>query len=256
MIALDSIGVPYRAVIQPQERENYSRYIPDKKLLLLPDGLDGLVPARNWIWDFAKEMGHEYFWTMDDNIQAFYRMDKNLRHKLITGDAFRAIEDFAARYQNLAICGMQYDMFLPRKQKHEVMQFNTRVYSNMLIRTVIPYRNRGVYNDDTDLCIRVLKDGWVTVLFNAFQIKKLGTMRIKGGNTPIYQGDGRLKMAQELQRAHPDVTRIVRKWGRWQHHVDYRPFKKNKLILKPGVVIPEGVNNFGMKLVHLTAPNK
>ena len=36
--------------------------------------------------------------------------------------------------------------------------------------------------------------------------------------------------------------------GRWQHHVDYRPFKGNKLIRKSGVVIPEGVNNYGMVL--------
>jgi hypothetical protein len=38
--------------------------------------------------------------------------------------------------------------------------------------------------------------------------------------------------------------------GRWQHQVDYRPFKKNRLILKEGVEIPEGVNNYGMVLVR------
>jgi hypothetical protein len=58
-------------------------------------------------------------------------------------------------------------------------------------------------------------------------------------------------MAQSLQRQHPDVVKITRKWGRWQHQVDYRPFKKNRLIRKPGVEIPEGVNNYGMQLVHL-----
>jgi hypothetical protein len=67
--------------------------------------------------------------------------------------------------------------------------------------------------------------------------------------TPHYEGDGRLKMAEELQRKHPDVTTIAWKWGRWQHRVDYRPFKGNKLIRKPGVVIPEGTNNYGMVLM-------
>ena len=57
-------------------------------------------------------------------------------------------------------------------------------------------------------------------------------------------------MAQSLQRQHPDVVKITRKWGRWQHQVNYQPFKGNRLKLKPGVVIPEGVNNYGMVLVH------
>ena len=58
-------------------------------------------------------------------------------------------------------------------------------------------------------------------------------------------------MAESLRDQHPDVVKITRKWGRWQHHVDYRPFKGNRLRLKEGVEIPEGVNNYGMKLVNL-----
>lgn len=50
--------------------------------------------------------------------------------------------------------------------------------------------------------------------------------------------DGRLKMAQSLVEQHPDVTKIVQKWGRWQHHVDYRPFARNKLKPIPGAVLP------------------
>ena len=110
----------------------------------------------------------------------------------------------------------------------------------------IPYWWRDVYNDDTDLCLRVLKDKWCTVLFNAFLCDKMATMLIKGGNTDIYQDDGRLKMAESLVKQHPDVTKVTWKWGRFQHHVDYRRFKKNKLMLKSNLVIPEGVNNFGM----------
>ena len=60
-------------------------------------------------------------------------------------------------------------------------------------------------------------------------------MQMKGGNTDeLYKQneafDGRLAMARSLQSQHPDVTTVIRKWGRWQHNVDYRPFKSNKLI--------------------------
>lgn len=37
--------------------------------------------------------------------------------------------------------------------------------------------------------------------------------------------------------------------GRWQHSVDYSSFRKNKPILKSGIKIDKGVNNYSMKLV-------
>ena len=76
-------------------------------------------------------------------------------------------------------------------------------------------------------------------------------MKMKGGNTDeLYKDDGRLLMAQSLRRQHPDVTKVAWRWGRWQHQVNYKPFKANKLKLKEGVVIPQGVNNYGMTLVN------
>jgi hypothetical protein len=166
-----------------------------------------------------------------------------------------ACEVFVDRYKNVALAGMQYAHFIPRKYKFPPFLLNTRIYSCILIKNDIPYRWRGRYNEDTDLSLRALKDGWCTVLFDAFLADKQATMTMKGGNTDeLYRQDekmdGRLLMAQSLQKQHPDVVKIFLKWGRWQHLVDYRPFKKNRLIKKPGIVIPEGPDNFGMVLVR------
>jgi len=65
----------------------------------------------------------------------------------------------------------------------------------------------------------------------------------------------RRQFTEELQRAHPDVVRVVWKFGRWHHEVDYSPFRNNRLRLKPGVVIPEGINNYGMQLVRIDGPS-
>jgi hypothetical protein len=74
-------------------------------------------------------------------------------------------------------------------------------------------------------------------------------MTMKGGNTDeLYKDDGRLQMAKSLREQHPDVVKVVKKFQRWQHHVDYRPFKKNKLIRRAAVIVPEGVNEYGMVL--------
>lgn len=148
-------------------------------------------------------------------------------------------------------------MFVSRKSQPPPFYLNTRIYSCILIKNSLPYRWRGRYNEDTDLSIRVLKDGWCTVLFNAFLCMKTTTMSMKGGNTDeLYQGvgsdkkedDGRWKMAESLRKQHPDIVKVTRRWKRWQHSVNYSAFRKNELKLKKGIEIPKVVNNFGMVL--------
>jgi len=261
--ALERMRVPYHIVIEPQEYEQYAAVIAPAKILVLPFSNlgQGSIPARNWVWEHSLSIGAARHWILDDNIYYFCRLHKNRKLHADTGAIFKAAEDFSDRYENVAISGMQYYMFASQKTKMPPLAFNTRVYSCILIQNNIPYRWRGRYNEDTDLSLRALKDGWCTVLFNAFLARKQQTMTAKGGNTEsLYKlnngDDGRLLMAQSLQQQHPDVTKIVQKWGRWQHHVDYRPFKKNRLKFKPGIEMPEGTNNFGMKLVKRDATGK
>ena len=254
--ALENINVPYHIVIEPQEYVNYASVIDSDKILVLPFSNlgQGSIPARNWIWEHSINLGAERHWILDDNIHDFIRLYANRKIKVNTGVTFKIVEEFIDRYENIALAGMQYQYLAKRKQKINPYIFNTRIYSCILIKNDLPYRWRGRYNEDTDLSLRALKDGWCTILFNAFLAGKQTTMTMKGGNTEslykLNNADGRLLMAQSLQRQHPDVVKITRKWGRWQHQVDYRPFKGNKLIKKEGVIIPEGVNNYGMILVN------
>jgi hypothetical protein len=252
---LDKIGVPYRIVIEPQEFAQYASVIPKEKILTLPFSNlgQGSIPARNWVWEHAISEGHARHWILDDNIYGFYRMQYNLKTPVADGAIFCAAEDFTDRYENVALSGFQYYMFMPRREAHKraPTTLNTRIYSTILIQNDLPYRWRGRYNEDTDLSIRALKDGWCTVLFNAFLQDKATTMTTKGGNTEeLYKiKDGRLLMAESLRDQHPDVCTITNRWGRPQHLVDYTGFRANALKLKPGVEILEGSSNdFGMEL--------
>lgn len=249
--ALEKLGIPYSIVVEPQEYEQYAAVIDPAKILVLPFSNLGLgsIPARNWVWEHSLSTGAERHWILDDNIQEFRCLTNNRKVMVRSSAFFNPMEDFVDRYENVAIAGPQYYMFANRKAKQAAFDLNTRIYSCILIKNNIPYRWRGRYNEDTDLSLRALKDGWCTVLFYAFLQWKRETMSMKGGNaTELYQGDGRLKMAQSLVDQHPDVTSITWKWGRYQHHVDYRPFANNKLIRKAGLEIPDGVNNYGMVL--------
>lgn len=255
--ALENIRVPYHIVVEPQEFEQYSSVIDKKKIIVLPFSNlgQGSIPARNFVWEHAIKRGTSHHWILDDNIGWFARLHKNKKVRVDSGVCFVAVEDFVDRYENVALAGIQYETFVPCMQKHPAFILNTRIYSCILIKNEIPFRWRGRYNEDTDLSLRVLKSGLCTFLIQAFVCKKMATMRMKGGNTSeLYKGTGRLEMAQSLQKQHPDVVKIKWKWGRFQHEVNYRPFRNNKLIKKPGVIIPEGVNNYGMVLKKIDPP--
>ena len=252
--ALERMKVPYHIVIEPQEYKYYSDVIDKKKILTLPfkNLGKGSIPARNWVWEHSIQNGHLKHWIMDDNIYDFYRLNRNVRNIVQTGTIFKICEDFTDRYENVPISGLNYRFFMTPTESHPPYYLNTRVYSCILIDNTLQHRWRGRYNEDTDLCIRVLKDGYCTILFNAFLQEKAGTMTLKGGNTDeLYADDGRLKMAKSLQEQHPDICTITWKFGRWQHQVDYTVFAKNKLIKKKDIVIKEGVNNYGLILVTM-----
>jgi hypothetical protein len=251
--ALEKRAVPYRIVVEPQEYDLYASVVDPRKILVLPFSNlgQGSIPVRNWVWEHSVAEGHSRHWILDDNIGAFYYLNRNQKYHTTSGTCFRVIEDWSDRYENLALSGMQYDFFAPRKQKHPPLVLNTRVYSCVLVNNALPYRWRGRYNEDTDLSLRCLKGGWCTALFVVFLAKKERTLGMRGGNTDeLYRRDGRfdgrLAMAHSLRRQHPDVVTVSRRWGRWQHVVDYSPFKGNALRLKPGVAVEPGTDDFGL----------
>ena len=250
---LDKLGVPYRLVVEPPELEAYARRYPMKSILVLPfhDLGEGSIPARNWIWEHAIEEGHARHWIIDDNVTRFYRMNVNRRIPVGDGTMFRAIEDFTDRYDNVAFSGPNDLGFAPdREPNTPAFYLNTRIYSMTLINSALPYRWRGRLNEDTDICLRALKDGWTTILFNTFLGNKAETMKMVGGNTDsVYATDDhRREFAESLKRQHPDVVEVVWKFGRWHHQVDYSGFKRNRLRLRDDVTPTAEPDNFGMKL--------
>ena len=254
--ALQEIGAPFRIVVEPVDYDEYAKVIPPEQILTLPFSNlgQGSIPARNWVWEHSLSEGHRRHWILDDNIRSFGRRYQGHKVKVLTDATFRAIEDFTDRYENIRLSGMQYGMFVPSTYSQKPLIWNTRIYSCILIDNSLPLRWRGRYNEDTDLSLRVLKSGECTVLFNAFYANKNATMRMKGGNTDqLYQGDGRLRMALSLQEQHPDCVQVKRRWGRWQHVVDYSRFRYNRPRLRPDFVMPTEPNEYGMVFVDKVA---
>ena len=264
--ALEHMRVPYKIVVEAQEYSDYAAVIDPSKILILPesylneyDTFDGLGrtksvgpgAARNFVWDHATSIGAKRHWVMDDNLDAFHRLNRNIKAEVESGTIFKIAEQFVDRYENVPLAGFNYYSFCKTTDAVPPMVLNTRIYSCLLIENAAPYRWRGRYNEDTDLSLRVLKDGHCTIQFNAFLQGKVTTQRMGGGNTEeFYRREGTMAKSQMLADMHPDVAEVVWKFNRWHHKVDYRPFRGNKLKRKQDIQIPDRINNYGMKLVN------
>lgn len=249
---LDNMTVPYYLCVEPQEYANYAKVVDPRHIITLPfsDLGRGSIPVRNFAWEDSVNRGHKRHWVMDDNIEGFHRLNMNMKPKVTSGTIFKIAEGFVDRYTNIALAGLNYYSFCKATDAVPPYYLNTRIYSCILVNNELEFRWRGKYNEDTDLSLRALKGGWCTILFNAFLAGKVTTMRMGGGNTDdLYKGDGRREMAQSLVDQHPDVARIAWKFGRWQHVVNYKPFKGNALKRDPKVLVRGGVDNYNMRLI-------
>jgi len=267
--ALDAMGVAYKMIVEENQLLNYQAEIGRERCLVLPqkyldeyDTCDDLGDskskgpgtARNFAWDHAIALGAERHWVMDDNLDAFHRLNRNMKRESDTPAVFAAMEDFVDRYENVPIAGPNYYNFVKATDGVPAFTLNTRIYSCLLIQNDAPYRWRGRYNEDTDLSLRVLKDGLCTIQFNAFLQGKVTTQRMKGGNTgEFYEQEGTKAKSEMLAALHPDVASVVWRFNRWHHHVNYKPFKKNRLKRRPDIDVPRGINNYGMELVDVAS---
>lgn len=273
--ALAKMKVNHYIIIEPQDEVLYEKALDNFKirkyvtLVVAPFSNHGDGPgrARNFAWDHSISIGAKKHWVLDDNIEDFYRLHNNKRIRVRSGIIFKIAEDFIDRYENIPISGFQYRFFIAANSKYPPYVKNTRIYSTLLIANDCKFRWRGRYNEDTDICLRVLKDGDCTVQFNAFLQGKAATQTVKGGNTEEFyhkegleknnwtdgiNSEGTTNKSQMLVDMHPDVATMVWKYKRWHHYVDYTSFKKNKLRLKPGLTLPkEKINNYGMEILPI-----
>jgi hypothetical protein len=259
--------VPHYIVVEEDQYEDYNSRVDqtyvtviilDKKYLDEYDTFDNLGntkskgpgAARNFAWEHSMKLGFKRHWVMDDNIQNFYRLDGSKRTIVASGAIFRAMEDHTERYDNVYMSGPHYRFFNPPHMENPPFWLNTRIYSCNLILNDIPYRWRGRYNEDTDISLRILKDGYCTIQYNAFLQGKMATQTMKGGNTDeFYNKEGTLPKSQMLKDMHPKETQVLWMNGRWHHWVDYSKYKKTRL--QRNSDYPSDEFEYGMELKRI-----
>ena len=225
-------AVPFLIAVEPQEADEYAKAVGRDNLLILPFSNLGLgsYPARNYCWEHAKALGHEYHWLFDDNIIT-WRTWRNGK-RVDTADVGYALRYVEADTNKIGVCinGFEEPNFVVKPPKKPFKR-NCHVYSAMLIKCSLPYRWRLKYNEDVDLCLQVLHGGGTTASCVYFMADKVATSeKMKGGNqTDLYQGnDPRKKLlkAKMLEAVWPQYAKTVIRFNRYHHLVNWKVFQK------------------------------
>jgi hypothetical protein len=259
----DKAGVDYKVVVEPSQRDAYENAGYGEKLLILPKNGMGLVYSRNWITDYSRALGEDRHWQIDDDIRDIWRIYRGFRLRCSARAAFSAAEDFADRYENVALLSLNSLFFIMVSRGGHVgssfppFYLNHRCYTCILFLNSLPNRWRPPNNEDADMSLQVLADGWCTILLNAFLIDTEETMMQKGGQTEGFKSGARLAMVRALERAWPGVVTVNRRFGHPQHVIK-NAWMKFDTPLKPKVgfdLASQKPNEYGMSLKKLKDVN-
>ncbi len=236
-------GLDFLIVVEPQEYDKYCEHIGEEYILKTDFSNLGLgsYPARNFAWEHSIKNGHKRHWVFDDNIRGIRRVHKGNKIPCNSQKAISVVEDFTDRYENLYISGFNYSTFVvPGASDKKPFYLNCHVYSALLIKNNMPYRWRMKYNEDVDICLQVLDNGYCTTLFNAFTIDKTSTVaKMKGGNQDeLYKGNAyekKVLKSRSLEEVWPQYCKKIMRFGRPHHYVNWKGHFKHKLIRRKDI---------------------
>lgn len=249
-------GVEFKILVEPQEVDLYAKSVGRERVLPLDFSNLGLgsYPARNFGWEDSIKNGFKRHWMFDDNIYGMRRLYKGKRIRCNALEAIKTLEDFTDRYKNIGITAFNYYMFVTKTTK-KPFYLNCHAYSAMLMNNEVDYRWRLKYNEDVDLCLQYLDNGWCTVLFNAFMADKVSTTaKLKGGNQDsLYKGNSfekKVLKARSLEEIWPKYAETRMRFNRPHHFVDWKKHFKHGLIRDPDFdwEALSKVDNRGMEL--------
>lgn len=250
---LDHVGVPFLMVVEREEWPRYVDAVGQGRLLILPerykrnydtvvrtDGVEhlGPGPARNFVWDHARQARAKFHWLLDDNIRSLMYMHQGVKRRAGDGAPFRIMEEFMTRWENLAMLCPRHNIYAIPGRRYDHLTLNVMVYCCILIRTSLGHVFRGRYGEDTDMSLQVLRDGWCTAVLNCILQQKAPTKRIGGGNTDtIYAGDDNgWRQARGTYLLNPDVLTMRKRPRGWTTDINYNMLRLPRLRRDPAQV--------------------
>ena len=182
-------------VVEPQEEMHY---------IILPKNNMGLAYARNYILQYAKKMGYDWFWMLDDDISAIYKREGTKLIKDI--NALYIAEELISN--DTGQIALEYKQFAWSANKDYVVNSyaDVCVCINVLcaISNKITFRDEVCLKLDRDFTMQIINLGYKVkrTTLSAFNAPKNGSN--KGGLKYLYD-----QKNKELN----DSKKMIELWG-------------------------------------------
>jgi hypothetical protein len=229
---LEASGLPYTAVVEPQEEGAYRRQHPNATLLILPQGNRGITFVRQFILEHARHQKLKRYWQIDDNIRQFLRVnEEGKQDKIPASVALRGIENqVRGIHGRVALAAADYVQFACFAAKKKPYSLNNRAYCCVLTdtHTDINYRNETETKEDVDFTVQHLTAGWQTLLSHRFAMAKpkMGA-NVAGGLSNAYKSGRHLVAAKCVHALWPKVSKLVTKPGGMDVRINWQSFRSS-----------------------------
>lgn len=187
----------------------------------------GASPVRNAARKISKENGELRHWQFDDDYLDFSRynpyLNKNetIKDGRILFSSMYRIADFAndAKLNNIGFALATIEGNPQRRHK-----WGPRVYNahNLPSDDDLFVEWKGRMNDDTINAVNVWRTGGVEMMVKFLQLRMEPTQKSEGGLTDLYKEDGTVRKTAYLLLACPAFSKLVIRFGRFHHNVNWR----------------------------------
>jgi hypothetical protein len=183
---LEYSNIKYFYMVEPQDYNTYVKRFGKDKVVDIKENDKGIYYVRNFCIEWSKKNGYSKHWQVDDDLNSLHyrEMDitKGLRNteKIIDPiNMLLYIEEIADRCVNYGAGCLTHDGFAFAKKKD--IDINKMIYCFQLINNSIKSRYQPNTSEDVDFSVRILKEGYVTMVFNKYSFRTPSSGSIKGG---------------------------------------------------------------------------
>lgn len=263
--------------IDPSQYEAYSKVIEKKHIIIRdisfrdesvtdittslasPNYTHGTAGIYNFLLSFSRSLGEAKYWTMDDDIVGIAMKAKKGDENMKADDVYDK-NDFYRCSKIVEDYGFDYKKFMKSLEDTSdkarnpgfvalekfglvfalpiYWKLGTRAYSYYLTDNSSQINHIGALNNDVTTSIEVSKRGFVNMLFEGICYNSLPT-QAGGGLTEQYKRWGTLEKSKRLVKVSPQCAKIVDRYSRVHHSVDYNAYNKQRLVGKAIVDSPK-----------------
>lgn len=215
------------------EYDEYSKAYPQFHIICNTVKPKTIVGARQSMLEHARAMGYDWYWQIDDTVNA-------IGTRPFQGEKFRAGGDPLSallKMQALKSLSPRLALISPDFRhlvwaEGEPFTLNTRcmVVTGTRTDTGISYDLNMVMKEDIDYCLALLQNGWMTLLSHMYEIRETAMGKNKqGGMTEKYAVRGFHALScQQMARKWPNNCKLDIRRGRPEIKTSWRTFAPRK----------------------------